>query len=81
MMVRYGFNVDQAYWDGLQVLGCGSTDESIRKTSCNANLKAGGGGDREYHHHTTSSCTASLWSASASGKVLVGDFITHHILR
>ena len=41
MIVRYGFNVDRAYWDGLQV-GCHSTDKSILNTSCNTNLKSGG---------------------------------------
>ena len=41
IIVKYGFNVDRAYWDGLRV-GCRSTDESIWNTSCNTNLKPGG---------------------------------------
>ena len=41
MIVRYGFNVNWAYWDGLQV-GCRSTDKSIWDMSCNTNLKPGG---------------------------------------
>src|ERR1700677_4230936 len=78
-MVRYGFKVDRAYWDGLRV-GCRSTDDSIRNTSCSANLKAGGwSGIPLLFESSQVPATPSVCdSASASGKV--GDFITKSLL-
>lgn len=79
MMVRYGFNVDRAYCEGLRV-GCQSTHESILKTSCNANLNAGDW-SRILSPFESSQAPAAppvCGSASALGKA--GDFIMQSIL-